>query len=76
MIFDHLSMCLTVASLILGPLTVIIVGSQTREDARSVATWTLPVVVPMLFVSCTASRFPNAQAASAVVWGWWCSALA
>jgi hypothetical protein len=52
MIFDDLSVSLMVASLILGLLTIIIVGSQTREDARSVATWTLGVLVPMLLVSC------------------------
>ena len=59
MSFDDLSMCLTVASLILGPLTVIIVGSQTREDARSVATWTLPVLVPILLVSCARLAIPE-----------------
>ncbi len=52
MIFDHLSMCLAVVSFILGPLTTIIVGLQSRDDARSVATWTLSVLVPMLLVSC------------------------
>jgi hypothetical protein len=52
MIFDHLSMSLAVAALILGPLTFVMVGSQTREDARSVAVWTLSVLLPILLISC------------------------
>jgi hypothetical protein len=51
MIFDELSMSLAVASLVLGFLTIVIVGSQTREDARSVVRWSLCVLVPMLLVS-------------------------
>src|ERR1700756_2335256 len=56
---DHLSLSLMGASLILGLLTIIIVGSQTREDARSVAAWTLSVLVPMLLVSCASIALPG-----------------
>jgi hypothetical protein len=59
MIFDDLSVSLMVASLILGLLTIIIVGSQTREDARSVATWAVGVLVPMLLVSCARIALPG-----------------
>lgn len=59
MIFDDLSMSLAVASFILGPLTIIIVGSQTRQDARSVVIWTLSLLVPMLLVSCTSVALPG-----------------
>jgi hypothetical protein len=59
MIVDDLSMSLAVASLILGPLTIIIVGSQTREDARSVAIWTLSLLVPMLLLSCASVVLPG-----------------
>ena len=51
MLFDELSTSLAVASLVLGFLTVVIVGSQTRDDARSVVRWTICVLVPMLLVS-------------------------
>jgi hypothetical protein len=51
MMFDEPSMSLAVASLVLGFLTIVIVGSQTREDARSVVRWTLCILVPMLVVS-------------------------
>jgi hypothetical protein len=64
MIFDHLSMSLMVASLILGLLTIIIVGSQTPEDARSVVTWTLSVLVPMLLVSCASLALPGRRVGS------------
>ena len=52
MIFDDLSLWLTIASIVLGFLTIIIVGSQTREDAWSIAVWSLAILVPMLLVSC------------------------
>jgi hypothetical protein len=49
--FDELSMGLSAVTIILGLLSVIIVGSQTHEDARSVAIWSLVVLIPMLLVS-------------------------
>jgi hypothetical protein len=52
LIFDDLSVWLTVASIILGFLTIVIVGSQTREDAWSIVVWSLGVLVPVLLVSC------------------------
>jgi len=45
--------------LILALMTVIIVGSQTREDARAVATWTLSVLAPMLLVSSASIALPR-----------------
>jgi hypothetical protein len=52
MFFDQFSMNLALVSLIVGFLTVVIVGSQSPEDARTIAIWTLLVLVPMLLVSC------------------------
>jgi hypothetical protein len=59
MSFDDLSLSLIVAAFIFGPLTIIMVGSQTPEDARSVATWTLIVLVPMLLASCASFALPG-----------------
>jgi hypothetical protein len=52
MVLDQLSVWLSVSALILGLLTVIMVGSQTRGDAWSVSCWTMVVMVPMLLLSC------------------------
>lgn len=52
MIFDELSVWLAVSSFVLGFLTILIVGSQTREDAGVIAAWSLGILVPMLVVSC------------------------
>jgi hypothetical protein len=52
MIFDQLSIWISVATLILGLLTVIIVGSQTLDDARPIVFWTVVVLSLMLVASC------------------------
>jgi len=48
--FDQLSLWLSVSALVLGLFTVGVVGSQTREDARSIRFWTLAVLIPMLWL--------------------------
>ena len=52
MLFDQLSINLIWASFILAFLTILIVGSQSREDSRSVAIWILRILVLMLLVIC------------------------
>lgn len=51
MIYDQLFVSLVIVSLMLGPLVVVIVSSQNRQDARSIAFWSLCLLIPMLLVS-------------------------
>ena len=60
MLFDHLSICFIGASLIMAPLTVIIISSQDKSDAKHLAILTLGVLFPLLLASC--ARFAARQA--------------
>ena len=59
MLFDHLSVCLMSASFILAPITILIVGSQNRADAKAVTGWTLGVLVPFFLATC--ARFVSGR---------------